>query len=234
MVARRGHRPRIAAVVADQAVDLGVLDQGNRTAQALHRFSAVAAHHIGRHPATVQIKDHLLFVLERAFDHIEQPLRKRLTVAGRELIAHVDQLDLGVVAAHPARQLRQRQVATLRVVVSDDARCRRARDQLRPADSGQPARDPTRLIPRRAVLLVRSRSLFVQADQAESRNRREHRRPAAQDDVSLAPAHPPPLLGALQLGELAVQDRDRRVQAISNALDELRRQRDFRHQQQHA
>jgi hypothetical protein len=38
----------------------------------------------------------------------------------------------------------------------------------------------------------------------------------------------------LQLGELAVQDRDRRLEPCSHPLDQLRRQRDVGYEQQHA
>jgi hypothetical protein len=67
--------------VADQPIDFGVLNKRDRAPQALHRLSAVAAQHEGRHAAAVQVEDHLLLVLERPADHLDQAPRQRLPVA---------------------------------------------------------------------------------------------------------------------------------------------------------
>src|SRR5438445_9658140 len=83
--------------MAHESLDLGVLHKRHRAAEALHRTPAIAAHDEGRHAAAVQIEDDLLLVLERAIDDLEQPSRKRLAVAGGKLVAHVDEVDLGVV-----------------------------------------------------------------------------------------------------------------------------------------
>ncbi len=58
--------------MADQPINFGVLHQGDRTAQALHRLSAVAAKDERRHAPAVQVEDHLLFVLESLSDHLDQ------------------------------------------------------------------------------------------------------------------------------------------------------------------
>ena len=218
--------------MAHQALDLGMLHQRGRAAEALHRATAVVAHHIRRKAATIEVEDGLLLVLESVGDGLDKAPRQRLAVAGFGLIAHVDELDLGVVAAHPPDQRGAGGHALGRLVVRGDGRCRRAHDKTGSGDRGQPPRHPSRLVARRAVLLVGSRSLLVETDQAQARNGREHRRPAAQHDLGLAPPRPPPLLRALQLGQLRLQHRHGGVQTRSHALHQLRGERDLRHEEQ--
>ena len=90
------------------------------------------------------------------------------------------------------------------------------------------------VIARRLLLLVALIVLFVDHDQAEIAHRREHAGTRAHHHARLARADAAPLLGALGIGESAVQNRH----AIAEAREELarhrRRERDLRHQQQRA
>ena len=224
VVAHRRHLARVTAVVAHQAIDFRVLNKRHRAAQALNRFAAVAAQHKRAHAAPVQIEDHLLLVFESALNHLDQPPRQRLPVARRGLIAHVDELDLGIPAAHPPLQLGQSQHALCRLVVRDNAGRCGAGDQPRPSQRREAPGDPSRLVPGGAVLLIRRSPLLVEADQAQPRDRREHRRPATEHHLGLSATSPPPLLGPFELGELAVQDGNRGFEASAHALDQLRRQ----------
>src|SRR5258708_36313568 len=103
------------------------------------------------------------------------------------------------MASAPAGQLGQRQLASLGGVIGDHAWRRGARDQPPAAYSRQPPRHPARLVSRRAVLLVCGRPLLVQDDETEAWDGREHRRPAAEDDIGLAAPDAPPLLRTLEL-----------------------------------
>ena len=65
-------------------------------------------------------------------------------------------------------------------------------------------------------------------------DRREDRRARADRDPRLARAQPPPLVVALALAERGVQQRDGVAEARLEAPDRLRRQRDLRHEHDHA
>src|SRR5713226_6590440 len=107
--------------MAYEPLDFGVLHEGYRAAETLHRASAIAAHDEGRNAAAVQVQDHLLLVFERAADHLDQALREWLPVAGGELIAHVDELHLGVMSADSLGELCQGKLAALSIVIGDHA-----------------------------------------------------------------------------------------------------------------
>ena len=76
--------------------------------------------------------------------------------------------------------------------------------------------------------------LFVDDDQPEAAERREHRRARADDDVDVAAADAMPLIVALAVGQAAVLDRHPLAEGAAERLGDGRRQRDLRHQQQHA
>ena len=228
------HRARVAAVVANQPTKLRMLHKRDGAAEALNRLTAVAAENEGRHSAPVEVENHLLLVFQRLVDHLEQPARQRLAIAAGGLVAHVDHLDLCIASTNPPRQPGQGQLPAHGVVVGHDAGRGGAGNELGPGDHSEPARHPAGLVSRRAVLLISGRSFLVKAYEAESRDRREDGRPAAQDDVRLTAAHAPPLLSSLELGELAVEDRHRCLQPCPHPLHELRRQRDLGHEHEDA
>ena len=91
-------------------------------------------------------------------------------------------------------------------------------------------RDGARVVARVGVLLVRLVVLLVDADQPEVADRREDRRPRADDDARLAPRDPLALVAALRIGQARVQDREPVAEARREAAGCLRRQRDLRHQ----
>ena len=76
--------------------------------------------------------------------------------------------------------------------------------------------------------------LLVDDDQAEPLERREDRRPRADDDVDVAAADALPLIVALAVGQAAVLDRDAVAERLAEQRGDGRRQRDLRHQHQHA
>ncbi len=76
--------------------------------------------------------------------------------------------------------------------------------------------------------------LLVDDDQAEIVDRREHRRARAHADARLALAQAPPLGVALGGAQPRVQHRDGVAEALDEARDDLRGERDLRHQHDRA
>ncbi len=84
------------------------------------------------------------------------------------------------------------------------------------------------------VLLERGVVFLVDDDEAEIRDRREHRGARAEHDARLAGHALPPGGETLGVGERGVQHGDRHREALAEAPDELRREPDLRHQHQRA
>ena len=94
--------------------------------------------------------------------------------------------------------------------------------------------DEPGVVARVALVLVGRVVLLVDHDQPEVGDRREHGRARADGDPRLAGAQPPPLVVALALAERRVQQRHRVAEARLEARDGLRRERDLRHEHDHA
>ena len=208
--------------MTDEPFDFGVLHERDRAPEALHRTPAIAAHDKRRHSAPIEIQDGLLLVFQRPSHHLDQASRQGLAISLGGLIAHIDELDLGVIPAHPPRQLGHLYLVIRGLVIGGHAGSGRAHDQTRASDGSELPRHPAGLVARRAVLLVGGRAFLVEADEPEPGNRGEDRRAAAQHDLRLAAPGPPPLLRALELGQLRLEHGDRCVQPATHPLDELR------------
>ena len=76
--------------------------------------------------------------------------------------------------------------------------------------------------------------LFVDDDQADVLERREHRRARADDDVHVAAADALPLIVPLAVREAAVLDGDAVAEALAEERRDDRRERDLRHEHEHA
>ena len=76
--------------------------------------------------------------------------------------------------------------------------------------------------------------LLVDDDQADAFERREHRRTRADDDVDVAAANALPLIVPLAVREAAVLDRHALSERVPEYRRDHRRQRDLRHEHQHA
>ena len=70
--------------------------------------------------------------------------------------------------------------------------------------------------------------LLVDADDAEPRQRREHRRARADDDRRLAGDDPLALVAPLGVGQRRVEDGDAVAEALAEAAERLRREGDLR------
>src|ERR1043166_4912552 len=85
------------------------------------------------------------------------------------------------------------------------------------------------------LLLVGVLVLLIHDDQAERIDGRKNGRASANDDSSAALADFVPFIMALAGGQIAMQNRNERLQRAGGetgfeALDRLRRERDFRHE----
>ena len=145
-------------------------------------------------------------------------------------LAHVDDLDR---RQRPPVDARRQAHAAQRV---DALRPRRraARDEqraglLRAADG-----DVAGVVARVALVLVGAVVLLVDDDQPEPLDRREDGRARADADARAAVAQAAPLVVALAGGELGVQHRDGVAEAVDEAADDLRRQRDLGDEHDHA
>src|SRR5580765_3290779 len=104
------------------------------------------------------------------------------------------------------------------MVIRLHRRRRRSEDDQRTRLLGANDRDVAAVVTRRFFLLVRRIVLFVDNDQTDTLERREYRRPRADDDVDGAAADALPLIVPFAIGQTAVLDGD----AIAKRLTELR------------
>ncbi len=103
-------------------------------------------------------------------------------------------------------------------------------DALAPA---APDREVARRVARAFLLLVRRVVLLVDDDQAEPRQRGEHRQARAEDQIGEAELRRQPAAQSLRRRQPAVQGDDPAAgEAAREALDQLRRQVDLGHQHQ--
>ena len=113
------------------------------------------------------------------------------------------------------------------------ARRGRAGDEHRPGVARAPGGDAAGVVARVALVLVAGVVLLVDDDQAEVGQRREDRRAGAHADPRRPAAQAHPLVVALAVGELGVQDRDGVAEARDEARHDLRGQRDLGDEHEH-
>ena len=233
-----GSAHRVVAVVAARALRRAVHGQRHAAVRALERRRRTA----GRTPRW----------RSRAGSAARSPARRR-RAASRSRVAQRRAEDRrpGPAAAYSSRmstirtlasgrsstrllERDQRVAAALRVVVALQRRRRRAEHDQRARLARAHDRDVAAVVARALLLLVRAVVLLVDDDQAERAQRREHRRPRADDDVDVAAADALPLVVALAVGEAAVLDGDALAERAAERGGNGGRQRDLRHQQQHA
>ena len=145
------------------------------------------------------------------------------------LVAQVDDADGRHRRRDPAAELEPfERVPGLR------SRCRRAEDRDRTLERRSLGGDGASVVPRIGLLLVRGVVLLVDADHPERRERREHGRPRADDDRSLARDDPLPLVAPLSLGQARVEKCDAVTEARAETAERLWRERDLGHEHDRA
>src|SRR5687768_14678045 len=190
--------------------------------------TAVAAEDDRCGAATVDRENRLLpRVGVEPAEGVDEAPREEPPVAGLELLSEVDDLDDGL---GPGRSRRQLHPAVFPAPRPSDAVDRRRRAPENDGGAGPPGqldRGIPRLEPRRAVAFVRALVLLVDDDDAEVRERCEHRQPRAHDDVDGARADPPPLIGSLTLAQRGVDQRDARAEIRPEPIDQRRGERNL-------
>ena len=109
-------------------------------------------------------------------------------------------------------------------------RRRAAEDDRGAGQAGERQRGVAGLQAGRPVALVGRVVLFVDDDQADVGEWRGRRHARPHDHVHTAGTNAPPLVGALALAQPGMQDRYLRVQLDSQPINERRRERDLRHE----
>ena len=130
----------------------------------------------------------------------------------------------------------RRPPSSSRSSASQDLRSRRgaAEDGDRPLERGALDGDGAGVVARVGLLLEGRVVLLVADDQPELRYRREHRRAGADHDPRLARGDSLALVAALGDGQMRVQHGDLLAEALAEATERLRRQRDLGHQHDRA
>ena len=133
---------------------------------------------------------------------------------------------------HARFELQELIFSRARIVKTFQRRRRRTQQrhrafELRAHDGNVPP-----VIARRFFLLVARFLLFIDDDQAQIFERREHRRTRSHHDAGLAAPHAPPFARALHFRQRAVKHRNARAEPRAAQPSDPQRQRNFRHQNQ--
>ena len=228
---RRRHR--IAAVVADQPPPEAVIDQPGVAIGTRHAVAAGVAQRQRRKAAAVEEQQRLLAALDRELHLLGEPRRDE-AAARRAFAAKIDGFDRRqMLAAEPLGQLQMRVAAAPGIHHGLDRR-RRRREHDRNFDFARPHhRHVAGVIADAVLLLVGGIVLLIDDDQPEvgvrqkqSRTRPDHHRHIARRDRR-------PGARALARRELRMPFRRPHAEPLGKAIEELRGQRDLRHQDQH-
>ena len=233
------HHHRVVAVVAARAPSVARAMHGQRDAavRALEGVAALPAEHRRRIAAPVQ-------------QH-ERPARAApddRAIAGSEVAADDDVRPLvGVLVAHvDDAHRRQRPIEDAPLQRRARVFAGHARSDTSPSTASPSRARPARLhawrarsrrrVRDNAASLPACRTCRAPRPRRSSPSRverREHRRPRADDEVHVAAADAVPLIVTLAVGERAVLNRHAIAERAAEQRRHRRRQRDLRHQQQH-
>ena len=225
---RRGE----AAVMADELALEAVVDQPRVAVRAVEAEAAGAAERERRVAAAIEKQQRLLTALQRGLHDAGKPRRDEAP-ARRAFALQVDRLDRGLVL--PAEALREREppvAAAPRVHHRLDRRRRRGEHDRNVRDACAHHRHVARVVVHAVFLLVDGVVLLIDHDQAEVRVGQEQRRARADHHVHLARRDRVPGARALACAELRMPFGGPHAEALREAVEELRGERDLRHQDQ--
>ena len=228
---RRKTRPA-AAHMAAQAVIRPMVGKRHRAVRTLrHPATFRTVQHAGV-AAPVEKEDCLLAAVKPAFDGFEEQGRVYRHVARTfQLVLHVHEMDIRKRASRHARGHGSEDILALFRVEPRFERWRSAAKHHARAFEPRPHDgDVARMVTRRFVLLVRRIVLLVYNDEAEIRNRREHRAARSHDHTRLARADAMPFVVALAVGKRGMQHGNLTAKASRETADCLRRERNLRHE----
>ena len=175
------------AIVANHFVLALVMRHRDGAVLALQRLAAGAAQHHRRISAPVEQHHDLLFMFQPLADFLRQLARDDLLVSGfLELLAHVDDFDFRQrTPLHAIRQLDQRILVFLGVEVRLQRGRGRSEHDNRARHLSPHHRHIARMIARRLFLFIRGILLFIDDDERQIADRREHRRPRSRPPPAL-------------------------------------------------
>ena len=208
-----------------------MVGEGHLAVRAAQHLAAVLADHVGGEAAPVQEKQGLSAVVQILADGLDQRLEKGLVLVPPGVehggLRHGE-------LAHPIGKMQIAEPAVFRRVIAGDqgrggAQDHHGRSELSP-HQGQVAA----VVAHPLRLFVGTLVLLVDHDHAQPLQRREQGRAGADHDHRLAAPDAAPLVETLAVGKPGVQDGDAAVEAALEAADQLRGERDLRHQHQRA
>ena len=230
--ARLEHLIARAAVVALETVFLTVIGERDVALLALGNIAAVAAEHRLRISPAVEKEDGLLPLVQAARKAFAQRRRKGRRVAAAHLPAHVHDLHVGQRAGVDALgHAHERKFAVQRALVCFHRGGGAAQHQLAAVVLCAQQRNVEGVVAGRALRGIAAVVLFVQHDDAHIFDRSEHRRTCADGDAGAPLAQALPFVEALPRRKGAVQDGSRGAEACAQLGEHLRREGNFRHEE---
>ena len=225
--------------MAQEAPAQAVGHQPGAAVGAAQPVPAGAAQAERREAAPVEEQERLLAGRQRVGESATQARRQPGT-ARRAVVAQVDQRDLGHGAAAMARRQHERRSVRPGVVshpsqAPGSVEGGRCRDQDRGAalEPGAGQRQVAAVVGDALVLFEAGVVLLVDHDQAERRQRQEQRRARPDHDRLATLGDTPPGAPARRRAELGMPERRGAAEALGEALEELRGQRDLGQEDQH-
>ena len=221
-----------AAMVADQLLAEAVIDQPGVAVRAGEAEAAGAAQRQRRVAAAVEEKQRLLAALDRGL-HRAGERRRDEAAARRPLAAQIDRLDRRHALAAEALGQREPPVAAApRVDFGLERRRRRRQHHRDLGDMAAHHRHVAGVVVHAVLLLVGRVVLFIDDDQAEIGIGQEQRRARADHDRNFAVGDRAPGARALARRQFRMPFRRAHAEARGEAVEELRGERDLRHQDQ--
>ncbi len=209
-----------------------VIDQPGIAVRAGEAEAAGAAQSERRVAAAVEEQQRLLPAFERGLDRRGEP-RRDVAAARGTLAGEIDRLDAGqVLAAEPLRQLQAAIAPAPRIDLGLDRRSRRRQHDRKLGDVAAHHRHVAGVIVHAVFLLVDRVMLFIDDDEAEIGIGQEQRRARAGDDADFAGGDRMPGAGADARAQLGMPLRRAHAEPRREAIEGLRGERDFRHQDQ--
>ena len=228
-----GRRHRVAAMVADEPPLEAVIDQPGVAVRAGHAVTAGVAQRQRRKAAAIEEQQRLLAALERDLHRFGEPRRDE-TPARRSFAAKIDGLDRRqMLAAEPLRQMQVDVAAAPGVHHGLDRRRRGGEHDRNFGLARAHHRHVAGVIAHAVLLLVGRVVLLIDHDQAKVGIGQEQRRARADHHRHFARRDRGPGARALSRRDLGMPFGRTHAEALGEAIEKLRGQRDLRHQDQH-
>ena len=230
--ARRRMRHGEAAMVTDQLLAETVIDQPRIAVRAGEAEAAGAAQRQRRVAAAIEKQQRLLAALDRGFHRARE--RRRNEAAGRRaLVAQIDRLDgRQLLAAETFGQREPPIAAAPRIDFGLERRRRRRQHDRDARNMAAHHRHVAGVVVHAVLLLVGRIVLLIDHDEAEIGVGQKQRRARADHDGDFAVGDRAPGARAPARRQFRMPFRRPHAEARGEAVEELRGERDLRHQDQ--